>query len=136
MITPAVKATIVMTNCSLENPLPRTSKAWLGVALVEKMSPPKAKIKLVLSRSVGVDRTDLIPATSRECEWYHLPSNSRKGLYLKRPSSASAAVGSRPMGRRGSRTGRGMPMMELEEGRVQEQKKRSRGDWRDLFRAL
>src|SRR5699024_11366530 len=63
--------------------------------------------------------TVVIAATSRECVMYHLPSNSRSGLYLNRPSSASVVVGSRLTGRRGSRRGRGMAMMELEEGRVQ-----------------
>lgn len=51
--TPMANATTVNSSCSLEKLLPRTSNAWLGVARVPKTSPPKAKMRLVLSKSVG-----------------------------------------------------------------------------------
>lgn len=78
--TPIANATTVKSSWSLEKFLPRTSNAWLGVARVPKMSLPKAKTRLVLSRRVGREITVWMPATSRECVRYHWPSKTRKGV--------------------------------------------------------
>lgn len=117
--TPTAKAATVITNATRLKSLPRISNARLGVTLVPNTSMPYANTKLVLSSNAGVVMTFRTPKTSRLCVMVILGSKAITGSYLASPSSISPAVGSRPIGRRGSSIWRLMARMEFVEGRVQ-----------------